>query len=81
MTKLTEFPVHWSSKILTNYKENAITSELHGANKIATNFDFWNKENKNELLHAVYPVKFINDTWLFDETKSLVIRLPFAPKN
>ena len=25
-TKLTKFPVHWSSKIPTNYKRNAITS-------------------------------------------------------
>ena len=32
-TKLTKFPVHWSSKIPTNYKRNAITSELHRAKK------------------------------------------------
>ena len=38
-TKLTKFPVHWSSKIPTNYKRNAITSELHRAKKIATDFD------------------------------------------
>ena len=30
-TKLAKFPVHWSSKIPTNYKRNAITSELHRA--------------------------------------------------
>ena len=32
-TKLTKFSVHWSSKIPTNYKHNAITSELHRAKK------------------------------------------------
>ena len=32
-TKSTKFPVHWSSKIPTNYKRNAITSELHRAKK------------------------------------------------
>ena len=31
--KLAMFPVHWSSKIPTNYKQNAITSELHRAKK------------------------------------------------
>ena len=50
---------------------------------------------KTKFLHAGYPVKFINDTFfrfnkekeellipklLFDKTKLLVIRLPFAPK-
>ena len=32
-TKLTKFPVHWSSKIPPNYKRNVITSELHRAKK------------------------------------------------
>ena len=32
-TKLTKFPVHWSSKTPTNYKRNDITSELHRAKK------------------------------------------------
>ena len=31
--KLATFPVHWRSKIPTNYKQNAITSELHRAKK------------------------------------------------
>ena len=30
--------VHWSSKILTKYKHNAITSELHRAKRIASGF-------------------------------------------
>ena len=32
-TKLTKFHVHWSPKTPTNYKRNAITSELHRAKK------------------------------------------------
>ena len=51
---------------------------------------------KTKSLHAGYPVNFINDTffrfneekeellipkWSFDETKLVVIRLPFAPRN
>ena len=95
-TKLTKFPVHWSSKTPTNYKRNAITSELHRANKIATDFDKELRRIKTKFLHAGYPVNFINDTffrfneekeellipkWLFDETKLVVIRLPFTPKN
>ena len=95
-TKLTKFPVHWSSKIPTNYKRNAITSELHGAKKIATDFDKELRRIKTKFLHASYPVNFINDTffrfneekeellipkWFFDETKLVVIRLPFASRN
>ena len=95
-TKLTKFPVRWSSKIPTNYKRNAITSELHGAKKIATDFDKELRRIKTKFLHAGYPVNFINDTffrfneekeellitkWFFDETKLVVIRLPFASRN
>ena len=39
LTGLTKLPVHWSSKFPINYKQNAITSELHRAKKIATDFD------------------------------------------
>ena len=95
-TKLTKFPVHWSSKIPTNYKCNTITSQLHRAKTIATDFDMELRRIKTKFLHAGYPVKFINNTffrfneekeellipkWLFDETKLVVIRLPFARRN
>ena len=95
-TKLTKFPVQWSSKIPTNYKRNAITSELQRAKKIATDFDKELRRIKTKFLHDGYPVSFINDTffrfneekeellipkWLFDETKLVVIRLPFSPRN
>ena len=95
-TKLTKFPVHWSSKILTNYKRSAITSEWHRAKKIATDFDKELRRIETKFLHAYYPIKFINDIFfrfneereellipkcLFDETKVVVIRLTFAPRN
>ena len=38
-TKLTKFPVHWSSNILINYKQKNITSELHRAKKLTKNFE------------------------------------------
>ena len=70
ITKLTKFPVHWSSKIPTNYKRNAITSELHRAKKIATDFDKELRRIKTKFLHAGYPVNFINDTFFrFNEEK------------
>ena len=38
-TKLTKFPVHWSSNIPINYKQKSITSQLHRAKKLAMNFE------------------------------------------
>ena len=38
-TKLTKFPVHWSSNIPINHKQKSITSELHRAEKLTTNFE------------------------------------------
>ena len=69
-TKLKKFPVHWSSKIPTNYKGNAITSELHRAKKIATDFDKELRRIKTKFLHAGYPVNLINDSFFrFNEEK------------
>ena len=62
-TKLTKFPVHWSSKIPTNYKRNAFTSELNKPKKIAMDFDKEFKRIKTKLLHASYRAKNINDTF------------------
>ena len=58
--KLTKFPVPWSSKIPTNYKHNAITSELHRAKKIAMDFDTELRRIKTKFLHEGYSVKLIN---------------------
>ena len=64
--------------------------------KIATDFDKELRRIKTKFFNAAYPVKFINDTffifnkekeellilkWLFDQAKSVVIRLLFAPRN
>ena len=64
--------------------------------KITTDFDKGLRRIKTKFLHVGYPVNFINDTffrfnekkeelllpkWLFDETKLVVIRLPFVPRN
>ena len=61
---------------------------------MATDFDMELRRIKKKFLHAGYPVKFISDTffifntereellipkWLFDEKKSVVVRLPFTP--
>ena len=62
-TKLTKIPVHWSSKIPTNYKRNAITSELDRNKKIATDIDKELRRIKTKCLYAGYPVNFINDTF------------------
>ena len=39
LTKLTKFPVHWSSKIPTNNKRSPSTSELHRATIITKDFE------------------------------------------
>ena len=49
------------SKIPTNYKRNAITSELRRAKKIATDFDKELWKIKAKVFHTGYPAKFIND--------------------
>ena len=59
-TKLTKFPVHWSSNILINYKQKNITSELHRAKKLTKNFE--KKIRRKKKLHAAHPIRFINDT-------------------
>ena len=88
--------MHWSSKILLRYKRNAITGELHRANKIASNFSNEMKRIKTKYLRAGFSIHVINDIfcrfnqekdevlipqWLFDDTKECLIRLPFAPTN
>ena len=32
-TSFNKFPIHWGSKIPLRYKRNAVTGELHRANK------------------------------------------------
>ena len=95
-TKSKKFPVHWSSRIPLRYKHNAITGELHRANKIASNLSNEMKRIKIKYLQAGFPIHVINDVfrrfnqekdevlipqWLFDDRKECLIRLPFAPAN
>ena len=78
------------------YKRNAITGDLHRANKIASNFSNQTRRIKIKYLQAGFPIHVINDVfhrfnqqkdevlipqWLFDERKECLIRLPFAPAN
>ena len=54
-TRSKKFPVHWSSKIPLRYKRNAITGELHRANKIASNFSNEMKRIKIKYLESRFP--------------------------
>ena len=95
-TRSNKFPVHWSSKIPLRYKRNAITGDLHRANKLASNFSNETRRIKIKYLQAGFPIHVINDVFhrfnqqkdevlipqsFFDDRKECMIRLPFAPAN
>ena len=95
-TRANKFSIHWSSKIPLRYKRNAITRELHRANKIGSNFSNETKRIKIKYLQAGFPIHVINDVFhrfnqqkdevlipqsFFDDRKECMIRLPFAPAN
>ena len=82
-TRSKKFPIHWSSKIPLRYKRNAITAELHRANKIASNLRDELKRIKIKYLQAGFPIHIINNVfrrfnqekdevlipqWLFDDS-------------
>ena len=94
--KSKKLPVHWSWKIQTRYKRNAITGELHRAKRIAGDFNFEVKRINKKFLSAGFPRNFIRNTteyfnkdkndniipeWLFDERKLIILRLPFSESN
>ena len=94
--KSKKLPVHWSSKIPTRYKRNAITGELHRAKRIANDFNFEVKRIAEKFLSAGFPRNFIRNTteyfnkdkddyiipeWLFDERKLIILQLPFSVSN
>ena len=54
--------VHWSSKIPTRYKRNAITGEYHRAKRIANDFNFEVKRTTKKFLSAGYPRNVIRNT-------------------
>ena len=74
--------MHWSSKLPTRYIRNAITGELHGAKRIANDFNFEVNRTTKKFLSIAFPRNFIRNTieyfnkhkdyfiipeWLFDE--------------
>ena len=88
--------MHWSSKIPTRYKRNAITGELQRAKRIAGGFNFEVKRITKKFSSAGFPENFIRNTveyfnkdkhdyiipeWLFDERKLIIIRPTFSESN
>ena len=61
--KSKKLPVHWSSKIPTRYKRNAITGEFHRAKRIANGFNFEVKCITKKFLSAGLPKNFIRNTF------------------
>ena len=62
-TRSNKSSIHWSSKIPLRYKRNAITGELHRANKIASNFNNETKRIKIKYLLAGFLIHVINDVF------------------
>ena len=94
--KSKKLSVHWSSKILTKYKRDAITGELHRAKRIANDFNFEVKRITKKFIIAGFPRNFIRNTteyfsknknefiipeWLFDERKLIILRILFSESN
>ena len=84
--------MHWSLKILTRYKFNTITSELHRIKRIANDFNFEVKRITRKRLSAVFNfirTKYFNKNKdgllipesLFNEQKLIALRLPFLEPN
>ena len=88
--------MHCSSNIPTRYKRNAITGELHRAQRIANDFNLEVKRITKNFYQLVSLKNFIRNTieyfnkdeddyiipeWLFDERKLIILRLPFSVSN
>ena len=73
-TRSKKFPIHWSSKIPLRYRRNAITAELHRANKITSNLREELKRIKIKYLQAGFPIHIINDIFCrFNQEKDEVL--------
>ena len=71
--KSKTLPVHRSSKIPTKYKSNAITDELHGAKRIADDFNFEVKHLTKKFLLADFPKNFTRNTiQYFNQEKKII---------
>ena len=90
------YPVHWSSKVLFRYKENAVNGELLRVKKIFLNFQLERARIKAKFLKTGFLHKVIENTInifnnvveelmiprrIFDEGNTVAINLPFSNKN
>ena len=88
--------MHWSLKISSRYKCNAITGELPRAKRMANDFNFEVKRIIKKFLSAGFSRNFVMNSieylnkdkddfiipeWLFDERKLIILRLPFSEAN
>ena len=68
--KSKKLPVDWSLKFPTIYKRLAITSELHRAKRIASDFNFEVKHSNKKFLSAGFLRNFIRySTEYFNKNK------------
>ena len=94
--KENKLPIHWSSQVPIRYKRNVIKGELHRASKISDFIDREKEIITERFTHAGFPINFIKSTissfdsfnpdeklipdWLFNEKRSISIRLPFCKR-
>ena len=57
-----KLPTHWKSEVPTKWKRNCITTALHRAKRISTNFDKDIKTLETSFINAGYPKRFISHT-------------------
>ena len=57
-----KLPTHWKSEVPTKWKRNCITSALHRAKRISTDFDKDLKTLETSFINAGYPTRFISHT-------------------
>ena len=57
-----KLPTHWKSEVPAKWKRNCITSALHRAKRISTDFDKDLKTLETSFLNAGYPKRFISHT-------------------
>lgn len=87
---------NWESKISKRYKRNTITTDLHCAQKILSNFESEIKVIENEYMKAKYPFPFFKSVinyfktpkdepivpkFLFNKKLAIFVKIPFCDKN
>ena len=82
-----KLPSFWNSQIPKRYKWNNIRGGLHGAFKIAADFDAQVQTIIRKYLEVGYPIGFIEEEqliiteWLFDQRKKVLFKLPYCSNN